>query len=99
MNRVVIQEYPNFFDLVLVDSGSTDDTVKIAEHYVDKIINVPIRGKLTARNIGIDQAIGNLIVSADADCYFGPFYFGYGFTQDTPQKRYPCNACCASRQC
>jgi glycosyltransferase involved in cell wall biosynthesis len=70
----IIQEHPQYFELILCDSCSTDDTVKIAEHYVDKIINVPTRGKLTARNLAIDQARGNLIVSADADSYFGPFW-------------------------
>jgi glycosyltransferase involved in cell wall biosynthesis len=70
----IIQEYPNMFEIILVDSGSTDDTVKIADPYVDKIINVPTRGKLTARNTAIYQARGNIVVSADADSYFGPFW-------------------------
>ncbi len=70
----IIQEYPHRFELILVDSGSRDNTVIIAEPYVDKIINVPIRGKLTARNLAIDQAKGNIIVSTDADSYYGPFW-------------------------
>lgn len=70
----IIQEYPQYFELILVDSGSNDKTVEIAEPYVDKIINVPIRGKLTARNLAIDQAKGNVIVNADSDCYYGPFW-------------------------
>lgn len=70
----IIQEYPKGFELILVDSGSIDNTVKIAEPYVDRIITTTKRGKLTARNIAIDQAKGNIIVSADADSYFGPFW-------------------------
>jgi glycosyltransferase involved in cell wall biosynthesis len=70
----IIQEYPNFFDLVLVDSGSTDNTVKIAEPYVDKIITTTKRGKLTARNLATCQAKGNVIVSVDSDSYYGPFW-------------------------
>ncbi len=70
----IIQEYPHFFETILVDSGSTDNTVTIAEPYVDKIINVPIRGKLTARNLAIDQAKGNIIVSVDSDCYYPSFW-------------------------
>jgi glycosyltransferase involved in cell wall biosynthesis len=70
----IIQEYPQSFELILVDSGSSDDTVKIAEPYVDKIITTTRRGKLTARNMAIGQAKGNIIVSADADSYFGPFW-------------------------
>ena len=70
----IIQEYPNYFELIIVNSGSSDNTVNIAEPYVDKIINVPIRGKLTARNLAMDHAKGNIIVSADADTYYGPFW-------------------------
>lgn len=70
----IIQEYPELFELILVDSVSTDNTVNIAEPYVDKIIKVPIRGKLTARNLAIDQAKGNIIVSVDSDTYYPPFW-------------------------
>lgn len=70
----IIQEYPQYFELVLCDSSSTDDTVKIAEPFVDKIITTTKRGKLTARNLAIDQAKGNIIVSVDSDSYFGPFW-------------------------
>lgn len=49
----IIQEYSQYFELILCDSCSTDDTVKIAEQYADKIINVPIRGKSTARNLAV----------------------------------------------
>ncbi len=70
----IIQEYPQYFELILVDSGSTDNTVPLAEPYIDKIINVPIRGKLTARNLAIDQAKGNIIVSVDSDSYYNSFW-------------------------
>ncbi len=70
----IIQEFPQYFELILVDSGSRDNTVKIAEPYVDKIIITEKRGKLTARNLAMDQAKGNIIVSTDADTYYGPFW-------------------------
>ncbi len=70
----IIQEYPQYFELILVDSGSRDNTVKIAEPYVDKIITTEKRGKLTARNLAIDQAKGNIIVSVDSDSYYGSFW-------------------------
>jgi glycosyltransferase involved in cell wall biosynthesis len=70
----IIHEFPSDFELILVDSGSKDKTVELAEPYVDKIINVPIRGKLTARNLAIDQANGNIIVSADSDTIYQYFW-------------------------
>ena len=70
----IIQEWPQYFELILVDSGSTDNTVTIAEPYVDKIITTTVRGKLTARNLAIDQAKGNIIVNVDSDSYYGPFW-------------------------
>jgi glycosyltransferase involved in cell wall biosynthesis len=70
----IIQEYPDMFEIILVDSGSTDDTVKIAEPYVNKIITTTKRGKLTALNLAIDQAEGNMIVSTDADTIYPYFW-------------------------
>lgn len=70
----IIQEYPDFFEIILTDSMSTDNTVKLAEPYVDKIITTTKRGKLTARNLAIDQAKGNIIVNTDSDCYYPPFW-------------------------
>jgi len=68
-NQTLIKEYPEFFEIILVDSGSEDRTVELARPYVDKIIYAP-KGKLTARNLATDQANGNIIVSVDADCYY-----------------------------
>lgn len=70
----IIQEFPQYFELILVDSGSTDNTVPIAEPYVDRIITTTVRGKLTARNLAIDQAKGNIVVNVDSDSYYGPFW-------------------------
>lgn len=65
----IIQEYPQYFEFILVDSESQDKTVELAEPYVDKIIIAP-RGKLTSRNIATSYAKGNIIVSTDSDCYY-----------------------------
>lgn len=70
----IIQEYPQYFELILIDSGSRDNTVKIAEPYVDKIITTTKRGKLTARNLAIHHAEGNVIISVDSDSYYSPFW-------------------------
>lgn len=68
-SQSIVQQYPQDFELILVDSGSNDNTVELANRYLssdDKIIVVG-RGKLTARNIGTDLSKGNIVVSVDAD--------------------------------
>jgi len=70
----ILNEYPEYFEIILVDSGSTDNTVPIAESYVDRIITTKVRGKLTARNLATLHSRGNIIVSVDADTYFPAFW-------------------------
>lgn len=70
----ILNEYPEFFETILVDSGSTDNTVNIAESYVDRIITTTKRGKLIARNIATLQSKGNIIVSVDSDSYYPPHW-------------------------
>lgn len=70
----IINEYPEYFEIILANNNSTDNSVPIAENYVDKIINVTQRGKLYARNQGIKASLGNIIVAADADIYYPPFW-------------------------
>ena len=68
-DQSIIQNYPDLFEFIIVDSNSTDKTVELVEPYVDKIILAP-RGKLTARNLATDQSNGNIIVSVDADTIY-----------------------------
>ncbi len=70
----IIIEYPEYFELIFANNNSTDNSVTIAEPYVDKIINVTQKGKLYTLNQGIEEAAGNIIVAADADCYYPTFW-------------------------
>jgi len=72
-SQSIIQEYPDDFEFILVDSNSVDRTVEIACNYVDKIIYSD-RGKLTARNLATKHAKGDIIVSVDADCFY-PYHW------------------------
>lgn len=59
----------NFADeIIVVDMESTDDTVKIAKKYTDKIFSHKMVGYVEpARNFAISKAIGDWILIVDAD--------------------------------
>lgn len=72
-NQSILQEYPESFEFILVDSGSRDRTVELASPYVDKVINAG-RGKLTAIKAGTREAKGDIILRTDSDSFY-PFYW------------------------
>jgi glycosyltransferase involved in cell wall biosynthesis len=60
--------YPNY-EVILVDDGSTDDTLKIAAHYPSvRTIHHENRGLSAARNTGINAATGEIVAFTDSDC-------------------------------
>ncbi len=54
-------------EIVVVDSESTDKTVKIAKEYNAKIVSPVWGGYGKAKNFGVDTACGEWILSVDAD--------------------------------
>jgi cellulose synthase/poly-beta-1,6-N-acetylglucosamine synthase-like glycosyltransferase len=60
----VVIEYPDSFEYILVTDPYFDDVDDF--NYFDKIIKAPL-GKLTARDIAIRQASGDIIVAIDVD--------------------------------
>ena len=70
------QDYPNY-DIILVDDGSTDDTLALArelaaEHESVTALTQRNSGKAHALNLGIDCAEGSIVVCMDADSIFLP---------------------------
>ncbi|HEX2968146.1 MAG TPA: glycosyltransferase [Bacteroidales bacterium] len=68
------QKYPfNLFEVILVDDNSTDKTVAAAQSYAYnlnlKVLANEGTGKKTALKTGIRAAMGNLILTTDADCF------------------------------
>lgn len=63
------QDYPGeLLQIYLVDNGSTDGTVRIAEEYGINVLAEPKPGPAAARNAAIAQSSGELIGFLDAHC-------------------------------
>jgi glycosyltransferase involved in cell wall biosynthesis len=54
-------------EIIVVDSGSADHTVAIAERLGAKVIHQPFLGYIEQKNFAISQANGDWVLSLDAD--------------------------------
>ncbi|MBU0777592.1 glycosyltransferase, partial [Patescibacteria group bacterium] len=61
-------------EIIVVDNGSTDRTVEIAEKLADRVIIIPDVGVVTLRQAGADAAKNQIIVSTDADTTHPDFW-------------------------
>ena len=72
INSVSAQTYKNW-ELLIVDGGSTDDTIKIIKKYADQdpriklIENLNDRGTSQARSFGIKKSKGDYLAFIDSD--------------------------------
>ena len=60
------------FELIIVDNGSTDNSLKVINQFRDSRINLfsqPNRGQCKALNLGLEKAKGKFIKFLDADDY------------------------------
>lgn len=54
-------------EIVIIDSGSSDDTLKIAKEYTDNIHQHPWQGYGAQKNLALSKASGDWLLSIDAD--------------------------------
>ncbi|MHC4122175.1 MAG: glycosyltransferase family 2 protein [Planctomycetota bacterium] len=57
------------FDIVVVDDESDDDPESVTKKFLCRIIRLPVnRGQAYARNIGVKETKGDIILFTDSDC-------------------------------
>jgi glycosyltransferase involved in cell wall biosynthesis len=69
INSVLSQTHQNW-ELLIINDGSTDDTIERVEQFDDpriRLITIDNSGVSVARNIGLDAARGEFIAFLDAD--------------------------------
>ncbi|MEI7556933.1 glycosyltransferase [Candidatus Chlorohelix sp.] len=69
--EALLEQDFNPFELIIVDDGSTDSTLKVAKSFTSrgiKVISTSHQGAAVARNRGVMEAQGNIILFTDADC-------------------------------
>ncbi|MCU1677879.1 MAG: hypothetical protein JWM93_2637 [Frankiales bacterium] len=77
LDALAAQDYPDPWDVVIADNGSTDETVSIVGRYEDRLALTvvdasAVKGVSYARTLGARAAAGDLIAYADADDIVAP---------------------------
>ncbi|NQT06169.1 MAG: glycosyltransferase, partial [Candidatus Omnitrophica bacterium] len=66
--KSLVSQKTKAMEIILVDSSSTDETLKKAERYADRILKIPQgRRPAIARNRGAEVAAGDLFIFVDSD--------------------------------
>jgi peptidoglycan-N-acetylglucosamine deacetylase len=58
------------YEIVVVDNGSTDNTVQVAKNNGVRVISCPQKGVAFARQAGAEAAKGEIIIQVDADTIY-----------------------------
>lgn len=77
IESVLKQEFSGEVEIIVVDDGSTDDSVKVIRNYSDRVKLVPLKyncGAAMARNYGIRLASSDIIASLDSDDVYLPHH-------------------------
>ncbi len=70
LHSILAQDYSDY-EIIIVDSSSTDNTVAIAEKHGAKVLSLE-SAPPAARNLGFSNARGNIFLSLDSDMFAEP---------------------------
>jgi len=70
LTSILKQDFSDY-EVVVVDDGSTDDTVEKVKEYPVRLIKNPSQGLPAARNAGFEASKGNIVIFLDSDCIVG----------------------------
>ena len=70
LTSILKQDFSDY-EVVVVDDGSTDDTLEKVKRYPVKLVRSPRQGAPGARNVGFEASKGNIVIFLDSDCIVG----------------------------
>jgi len=78
LDSLLVQTYKDF-EAILIDDGSKDNCPKICDEYAEidsrfKVIHKINGGRVCARQVGAELAIGEYIICIDGDDWVSPYY-------------------------
>ncbi|MDH3707888.1 MAG: glycosyltransferase family 2 protein, partial [Acidimicrobiia bacterium] len=76
LDSILAQDYPAIVEVLVVDGGSQDGTRDVVADATDpiRLVDNPRVTAAAAMNIGIDEAVGDVIVRMDAHALYAPDY-------------------------
>ncbi|MEM1551212.1 MAG: glycosyltransferase family A protein [Candidatus Bathyarchaeia archaeon] len=76
LNSIRNQNYEGDIEVIVVDDGSTDNTIQIAREYDCRVLKNPKRGRAEAKNEGIRHSTGDYLFFVDSDMELTPNIVG-----------------------
>lgn len=68
LHALMNQDYPEKYEVIVVDDGSTEDTPNIVKKFKAHLVTQENSGPAAARNRGAAEAGGDVLLFTDSDC-------------------------------